>query len=264
MNRIIKSYRAQEVLEGAGVSVNRVFGYGQTKEFDPFLMLDYFNTDSNEPSKGFPWHPHKGVETITYMLRGNIEHQDTLGNKGVIGANELQWMTSGRGIMHQEMPFPSDNGYQGFQFWLNLKSSNKLINPTYKDIRRDEMKTVIKDGLKVYVISGIYDNIVGPIDKSDMGVTMLHFSIEKGKQATFKRDISKQGFIFVFKGKGILNLEPVETLYAYTLSEGEFTFLADSDSEFIYAEGTPLKEAIAWYGPVVMNTRQELEETFNV
>lgn len=262
MNTILETYKARAVKEGAGVIVNRVFGYGQTKEFDPFLMLDYFETDSNEPSKGFPWHPHKGIETITYMLRGNIEHQDTLGNKGIIGGGELQWMTAGRGIMHEEMPRPSKDGYQGFQFWLNLKSTEKLTEPKYRDVKKSDVKSVDKDGVQIRVISGTYNDIIGPIDKSDMGVTMLHFIVAKDKEVSIKRDADKQGFIFVFKGYGTLNEEHVEKVTAYTLAEGDHVFKAFVDSEFIYAEGIPLKEPIAWYGPVVMNTRQEIEETF--
>jgi redox-sensitive bicupin YhaK (pirin superfamily) len=263
MSSILKTYKARAIKEGAGVIVNRVFGYGQTKEFDPFLMLDYFETDSNEPSKGFPWHPHKGIETITYMLRGNIEHQDTLGNKGIIGGGELQWMTAGRGIMHEEMPKPSTDGYQGFQFWLNLKSTQKLTEPKYRDVKKNDVKSVIKNGVEVRVISGQYGDVFGPIDKSDLGVTMLHFVIDKDREVVVKRAADKQGFIFIFKGEGTLNKNLIQEVTAYTLSDGDYVYKATMDTEFIYAEGIPLKEPIAWYGPVVMNTREEIEETFN-
>lgn len=261
MAKILKKYKAVPTKEGGGVIVNRVFGYGQTKDFDPFLMLDYFETDSNEKSNGFPWHPHKGIETISYMLRGNIEHQDTLGNKGVIGPGELQWMTSGKGIMHQEMPYPSEDGYQGFQFWLNMKSTEKLTEPKYKDIKKGEMKTVEKDGVTVRVISGEYEDVIGPIDKTDLGVTMQHISIPKGKKHSINRNVNKQGYIFLFKGKGSLNKYEINKVTAYTLSEGDYEITANKDIELIFAEGTPLLEPISWYGPIVMNTNDEIQST---
>jgi hypothetical protein len=263
MSGILNTYKAKQVMEGGGVKVNRVFGYGQTTEFDPFLLLDYFETNSNKPSNGFPWHPHKGIETITYMLRGEIEHQDTLGNKDIIGGGELQWMTAGRGIMHQEMPKPSIDGYQGFQFWVNLKASEKLTSPRYKDIKKGEMKSVQKDGVIINVISGNFEDTVGPIDKSDAGISMFHLVVLKGKKVSLKREENKKGFIFVFTGNGKLNEEKIEAMTAYTLSEGEFLVNAINDTEFIFAQGIPLKEPIAWHGPVVMNTRKEIEETFN-
>ncbi len=263
MSKILNQYKAKEVMEGGGTKVNRVFGYGQTKTFDPFLMLDYFETDSNEPSKGFPWHPHKGIETITYMLRGNIEHQDTLGNKDVIGPGELQWMTAGRGIMHQETPLPAKDGFQGFQFWVNLKSTDKLTEPKYQDIKKGQMKSYKDNGLEIKVISGSYKGVIGPIQKPSLGINMYHVILEQGFDFAFQRDISKQGYIFLFKGEGVLNNDHVTKKVAYALDHGDYTYHANEDTEFIFAEGVPLQEPIAWYGPVVMNTREELEQTFD-
>lgn len=263
MMSIIKSiYRAQQVREGAGVIVNRVFGYYEKEAFDPFLMLDYFETDGPTNSPGFPWHPHKGIETITYFLRGSGLHEDSMGNKGVIGPGELQWMTAGKGIYHQEMPKSSENGYQGFQFWVNLPRKDKLTTPTYKYIKKGEMKAFEEEGISVKVISGEYKGIKGPIDKSNLGITMLHVSLDEGASLELKRDIGKEGYVFVFEGYGMLDKDKVDTYVAYTLKEGAFKIKAESKMQFIYAEGTPLKEPIAWKGPIVMNTREEIEKTF--
>ena len=261
MSKILEVFPMKEVREGGGVIVNRVFGYGQTKQFDPFLMLDYFETDSKELGNGFPWHPHKGIETISYMLRGQIEHEDSIGNKDVISAGELQWMTAGRGILHQEMPKPSEDGYQGFQFWVNLPKSEKLTEPKYRDIKQGGMKSFIADGYKVNVIAGEYQGVKGPIDKSNLGISMLHFIVDNNQTIQINRAVNKQGYIFIFKGSGKLNGEIVTEYNAYTLDEGEFILELSDEAEFIFAEGTPLKEPIAWYGPIVMNTNEEIKET---
>jgi redox-sensitive bicupin YhaK (pirin superfamily) len=258
---IIKKYPAKKVSEGAGVIVNRVFGYGNTKEFDPFLMLDYFNEKANKTSKGFPWHPHKGIETISYFLRGSGLHEDSLGNKVTIKAGELQWMSAGKGIMHQEMPDTTKNGVEGFQFWVNMPAKFKLNNPTYDFIKKDEMKSYTTDGTKVNVIAGIFKGIKGPINKEEQGITMLHIILAKTQEISLSRTKNKQGFIYVFKGKGSLNNENIHIGNAYTLSEGMITIKSNKYLEFIYAEGTPLNEPIAWYGPIVMNTNEEIKET---
>lgn len=260
---IIKNiYKAKQVREGAGVIVNRVFGYYEKEDFDPFLMLDYFETNGPTNSPGFPWHPHKGIETISYFLKGAGLHEDSMGNKGEIGPGELQWMTAGKGIYHQEMPKSSENGYQGFQFWVNLPQKEKLVEPSYKYIKKGEMKSFEDDGVIVRVISGDYKGIKGPIDKSNLGITMLHVSLEEGTSIELTREKGKEGYIFVFEGTGSFNKEDVDTYTAYTLHEGTFNVNADTNMQFIYAEGTPLKEPIYWKGPIVMNTREEIEETF--
>lgn len=263
MSIIKKVYKTQQVMEGAGVKVNRVFGNNDTSEFDPFLMLDYFNNPDTRNSPGFPWHPHKGIETITYMLKGKITHEDSVGNKGTIAGGELQWMTSGKGIYHQEMPGESPEGIQGFQFWVNMKSSEKLNEPNYQYINNGEMKSVVMSGVEVRVISGEYRDVIGPIDKSSLGITMLHVSIKAGSNLNLIREKLKQGYIFVFEGDGQINDESIEQETAYTLGEGKLVISANSDMDFIFAEGKPLKEPVAWHGPVVMNTWEEIEETFN-
>lgn len=260
---IIKNvYRAKQVREGAGVIVNRVFGYYEKEDFDPFLMLDYFETEGPTSSPGFPWHPHKGIETITYFLRGSGLHEDSMGNKGEIGPGELQWMTAGKGIYHQEMPKSGENGYQGFQFWVNLPQKEKLVTPSYKYIKKGEMKAHIENGSTVNVISGNYKGVIGPIDKSNLGITMLHIILQKGSTLDLTRENNKDGYIFVFEGFGKLNENKIDNKVAYTLNEGKLTVKAESNMQFIFAEGKPLKESIAWKGPIVMNTREEIEETF--
>ena len=263
MSKIINEYSAQPVMEGAGVLVNRVFGHGETTQFDPFLMLDYFETDKETNSPGFPWHPHRGIETITYFLRGSGTHEDSMGNKGVISAGELQWMSAGGGIYHQEMPATSKNGYQGFQFWLNLPQKDKMKSPEYQYINNGEMKEVAKDGSVVRVISGEYGGATGPVDKASLDVTMLHVSLEAGASITLERGADEQGFIFVFEGGGSIDGQDAAATTAYTLDAGEIEISASEPMEFIFAQGRPLKEPIAWGGPIVMNTREELQAAFD-
>lgn len=267
MSMIRKKYSPLEVTEGAGVLVNRVFGYNETKEFDPFLMLDYFDVDldpgQSTESPGFPWHPHKGMETISYFLRGGAEHQDSIGNKGIISEGELQWMSAGRGIFHQEMPVVSPYGVQGFQFWVNLPASEKLKKPDYQYIHKGEMHSLISPEAEVKVISGSYKGIEGPIRKDNLGITMLHVLLEPGGEAVIERDPDCQGFLFVFEGNGFLGRDELCAVNAYTLAAGKEVFRAgDQKVQFIYAQGKPLKEAIAWRGPIVMNTQQEVIKTF--
>ncbi len=264
MSMIKEKYKAQQVMEGAGVLVNRVFGHGQTREFDPFLMLDYFNIEENKESPGFPWHPHKGMETITYILKGNAKHEDSMGNSGIISDGELQWMSAGKGIYHQEMLEPSPQGIQGFQFWVNLPADKKLKEPDYQYIKKGEMKSSFGEGVEVRVISGEYNQISGPIDKSDLGISMLHVIVESGKSVNLTRDKDKQGFLFIFEGKAKLNGEKISSVTAYTLDSGELNVEAGNESavQFIYVQGRPLKEPIAWHGPVVMNTQEEIQSTF--
>lgn len=261
MMKVLNSYKAKAVMEGAGVTVNRVFGHSETSIFDPFLMLDYFDNASLGDSPGFPWHPHKGIETISYILHGRIEHQDSIGNKGVISDGELQWMSAGRGIMHQEMPKPSPR-MQGFQFWVNLAANQKLKEPEYGFIFADKKVTIKEEGVLVNLIAGTFMGETGPIDKSDIGVSMYHVIMEAGQSFTLHRDEDKNGFIFVYEGKGHIEETNLEALTAYTLASGDIQISSDQELSFIYAEGRPLNEPIAWYGPVVMNTQEEIRQTF--
>lgn len=263
MSIILDTYRAKEVREGAGVIVNRVFGYYEVPKFDPFLMLDYFVQEGASDSPGFPWHPHKGIETITYFLRGAGQHEDSLGNKGTIAAGELQWMSAGKGIMHQEMPVKSEDGYQGFQFWVNLPASKKLKEPEYQYIKAGTMQDYTFDGGEVKVIAGRYKDVNGPIDKSDLGIQMYHVTLEPGQNVELNRTEGRNGYAFVFEGDGTFGSDLVEAVTAYTLDSGTFSVTAGNEGlQMIFAEGKPLDEPIAWHGPVVMNTREELVQTF--
>lgn len=266
MSAIIRRYKAKEVVEGGGIIVNRAFGYHETNIFDPFLMLDYFVEDQVVDSPGVPWHPHKGIETISYLLKGNIVHEDSMGNRGELGPGELQWMSAGRGILHQEMMGDSPvDGMQGFQFWLNLAAKDKLKEPDYKYIHNGEMKVIEEEGSIVRVIAGSYQGQSGPIDKSELGVEMMHMTIEAGHSINLDRQVGKNGFIFVFEGQGLIDdSDSINEKSAYILGEGEIKMTAkDSRLEVIFAQGIPLNEPIAWYGPIVMNTQEELEEAFD-
>lgn len=264
MSKILNEYSTKPVMEGAGVLVNRAFGHGETKQFDPFLMLDYFETKEAVDSPGFPWHPHRGIETITYFLRGSGMHEDSLGNKGEISAGELQWMCAGSGIYHQEMPKTSQHGYQGFQFWLNLPAKDKMKKPEYQYINQGEMQMVDDGESVVRVISGEYGDVTGPIEKAELGVTMLHVSLEAGKTIRLNRDADKSGFIFVFEGGGTIDGQDVRATTAYTLDSGEIEVRASEEPmELIFAQGRPMGEPISWGGPIVMNTREELQTAFD-
>ncbi len=261
MSEIIKVYKPKEMMEGAGVEVNRVFGYYQVPDFDPFLMLDYFESDSADESPGFPWHPHKGIETITYMLRGNIKHEDSLGHAGIIGAGDVQWMTSGKGIYHQEMPQSREGGYRGFQFWLNMPAHHKYDAPNYQELTRDKFPVIKQENAEVVLISGDYEGKSGPIAKTPLGVVMMHVKIMPGSELTLTRSEGKKGFIFVFDGSGVVGERGITNHYAYTLSEGEACFKAeDTELEFMFAEGVPIDEPIVWYGPMVMNSQAEIQK----
>ena len=261
MSKIIKSYAPQKKMEGAGVLVDRVFGYYQVPDFDPFLMLDYFESENGDESPGFPWHPHKGIETITYMLDGRIKHEDSLGGGGIIGPGDVQWMTAGRGIYHQEMPQRDPGGYRGFQFWLNMPAHHKLDPPKYNGIVSSGIKHVKKDGAEVLVIGGDYEGVSGPVEKFSLGVRLMHVKIGAGGKITITREEGKRGFIFIFEGEGTAGGKDVYNMTAYTLGEGDIEFTArEKPFEFIFAEGYPINEPVAWYGPMVMNTNAEIQE----
>lgn len=257
---ILNTYKAKDLEEGAGVHVHRVFGHDAVEAFDPFLMLDYFCIDPPMTGGGFPWHPHKGIETISYLLRGAIDHQDSLGNKGTIGPGDLQWMTAGQGIKHQEMPVKSEQGLEGFQFWLNLPRHKKGVAAHYQYMTKETVVTFESALYSIKIISGCFENLRGPIDKSDLGVDLFHVKNQGDSGLVLTRALEKSGFIFVWSGQGFINNEPVEAMTAYTLEPGPYTI--QGDMAFIFAQAKPLREPIAWYGPIVMNTQEELRAAF--
>ncbi len=263
---IKKITKAKATTDGAGVPLFRVFGYYEVPEFDPFLMLDYFrNEDSSSAAAGFPWHPHRGIETISYMLRGAMEHEDSIGNKGIISAGDVQWMTAGSGIIHQEMPQVSPEGLEGFQFWLNLPSKDKMIDPAYMEVKGHLIPTYEAEGVKIKLISGNYGGLKGPIDKESLGVSLLDIRLQGGTEFHYDLTLDKNIFVFVFSGQGSFDesQQIISEKIALSFGDGDqLKVKAHTDLSFILGIGVPIGEPVAWHGPVVMNTHEEIVQTF--
>ena len=279
---------SKPTIEGAGVHLRRAFGFGDTTEFDPFLLLDDFRNDRPaEYLAGFPWHPHRGIETITYVLAGNVEHGDSLGNRGNLGAGDVQWMTAGRGILHQEMPQGDEKGrMHGFQLWANLPSSLKMTAPRYQDIKGAEVPEVIDDdGTRVRVVCGDFWGKRGPVEGVAADPRYLDVWVPPGKRKTLKVEVERQAFAYVFEGSGNFRAasQPFGVLTEKTDGVNEILVreqtgnrslvLFDSGDEitvqagdegirFILVSGKPIKEPVAWYGPIVMNSQAELQQAF--
>jgi quercetin 2,3-dioxygenase len=269
MNQIRKIRRVvagSNQVDGAGVKLVRVIGRADVEEFDPFLMLDAF--DSRNPAdyiKGFPWHPHRGIETVTYLLAGDIEHGDSLGNKGHILNGGCQWMTAGSGIIHQEMPQPAER-MLGLQLWLNLPRKNKWTQPQYRDITADRIPKVQEESGTVGVISGAYGNVQGVTQGDYVQALMLDVALNPGSGWRLPVDGASTLFIYIVEGGGFFDAlaTQVESHRAVLFGEGdEFVVQAGPKSiRFLLFAGRPLREPIAWGGPIVMNTREELEQAF--
>jgi quercetin 2,3-dioxygenase len=279
---------SKPTIEGAGVHLRRAFGFGDTTEFDPFLLLDDFRNDRPaEYLAGFPWHPHRGIETVTYVLAGNVEHGDSLGNRGNLGAGDVQWMTAGRGILHQEMPQGDEKGrMHGFQLWANLPSSLKMTAPRYQDIKAAEVPEVIDDdGTRVRVVCGDFWGKRGPVEGVAADPRYLDVWVPPGKRKTLKVEVERQAFAYVFEGSGnfraasqpfgvltektdgvneILVREQTGNRSLVLFDSGdEITVQAGDESiRFILVSGKPIKEPVAWYGPIVMNSQAELQQAF--
>jgi redox-sensitive bicupin YhaK (pirin superfamily) len=257
----------QATLEGAGVHLHRVFGYGQSPRFDPFLMLDDFRSDTSAHYlKGFPWHPHRGIETITYVTRGDVEHGDSLGNTGVISSGDVQWMTAGSGIIHQEMPKGDANGaMHGFQLWANLPAAQKMMAPRYRDITADRIPVVeLENGVTVKVIAGSLGGANGPMDDIVIDPEYLDCSVPAGVTFVHPTDPAYTAFIYVIQGAGQTDGEALENGKLVLFGEGEQLAVsaADASLRFLLLTGKPLSEPVAWRGPIVMNTQAELETAF--
>jgi len=273
-------------MEGAGVKLHRAFGFQDPTELDPFLLFDDFrNEQPIDFEKGFPWHPHRGIETITYVLEGSVEHSDSLGNKGTLGAGDVQWMTAGRGIMHQEMPQGNASGQMhGFQLWGNLPSAQKMTAPRYQDITSDAIPEVIDDdGTRVRVITGEFWGKRGPVDGIAADPQYLDVTVPAGVRKTFKIDTYRRAFAYIFQGAGAfvdasrpsgvllekevageeLNIRDMSgdrTLVRFG-SGDEVTVQAGPEGlRFLLISGAPIDEPVAWHGPIVMNTREELRQ----
>jgi hypothetical protein len=287
VKRIVQS---QPTLEGAGVHLRRGFGFGETDEFDPFLLFDDFRNDNPDDYRaGFPWHPHRGIETITYVLAGSVEHGDSLGNRGSLGAGDVQWMTAGSGILHQEMPTGDARGrMHGFQLWANLPSSLKMTAPRYQDVKSKEIPEVIEDnGTTVRVVCGSFGGKTGPVDGVAADPRYLDIWVPAGVRATLPVETSRHAFAYVFEGQGRFrdasSPQPVETEMLTATGEelplgkvagdrslvlfdrgDEITVQAgDEGLRFLLVSGTPLEEPVAWYGPIVMNTREQIQQAIS-
>jgi quercetin 2,3-dioxygenase len=280
---------SKPTLEGAGVKLRRAFGFGGTGETDPFLLLDDFRNERPEDYRaGFPWHPHRGIETITYVLAGSVEHGDSLGNRGNLEAGDVQWMTAGRGILHQEMPQGDAAGrMHGFQLWANLPSSLKMTAPRYQDVKGAEIPEVIDDdGTRVRVVCGDFWGRRGPVEGVAADPRYLDVFVPPGKRKTLPVELERHAFAYVFEGSGSFRAasQPFGVLTEKTDGDCETLqreqtgnrslVLFDSGDEvtvqageegirFLLVSGKPIKEPVAWYGPIVMNSEAELQQAFS-
>ena len=278
--------RAHPTMEGAGVHLHRAFGFQDPSELDPFLLFDDFRNDHPQNyMRGFPWHPHRGIETITYVLAGSVEHSDSLGNSGKLGPGSVQWMTAGSGILHQEMPLGNAKGQMhGFQLWGNLPSSLKMTDPRYQDVAATEIPEVIDDdGTRVRVVVGEFWGRKGPVDGIAAEPQYLDISVPAGVQKTFKVDTYRRAFAYIFEGMGkfadasqptgvllekevggeevnIRDLSGDRTLIKFGTGD-EVTVQAGPEGvRFLLISGAPIDEPVAWHGPIVMNTQDELRQ----
>jgi redox-sensitive bicupin YhaK (pirin superfamily) len=273
-------------IEGAGVKLHRAFGFGATSEFDPFLLFDDFRNDRPDDYRaGFPWHPHRGIETITYVLAGTVEHGDSLGNQGKMGAGDVQWMTAGSGILHQEMPQGDAQGrMHGFQLWANLPSSLKMTAPRYQDIPSKEIPEVVDDdGTRVRVITGDFWGRRGPVEGVAADPRYLDVFVPPNKRKSLPVETNRHAFAYVFEGSGTFSgasqpfgvLTEKDTAAGETLvreqtgnrslvvfdTGDEVTVQAGNEGiRFLLVSGKPIEQPVAWYGPIVMNTQAELQQ----
>lgn len=268
MRREIKQiFYGEPVHEGAGVKLHRAFGYFEASLFDPFLMLDDFRSDNPEDYvKGFPWHPHRGIETITYLLKGDVEHGDSLGNEATTTAGSVQWMTAGSGIVHQEMPKGDKHGSMyGFQLWANLAVSDKMTAPKYREITAEEIPVVERDdGTKIKVIAGTIDGVKGPACGIGIDPQYLDVTVPAAQEFVHPVKEGYTAFIYVTGGQGFVNSAPIENKALVLFEDGdELAVSADADPlSFLLLTGKPHDEPIFWRGPIVMHTAEELEKAF--
>lgn len=268
--KIEKIFRAKPTVEGAGVRLKRGFGYFEVPKFDPFLLFDDFTSEVGDDSYtlGFPMHPHRGIETVTYILDGEVQHKDSLGNHGSITKGDIQWMTAGSGIIHEEMPQKHPKGIKGFQLWVNLPQEHKLMSPRYQEIKGDDIPKVEEEGVTVKVIAGAYGNTLGPV--KDLMVSPTYLDITLGERGPFKYETKEEDvfFIYVFEGRIALRDDRSEQW----VGEGDIGLLTPGKKfectggkdgvRFLLIGGKPIGEAVAWRGPIVMNTDDELEVAF--
>jgi len=256
----------QPVVEGAGVRLKRSIGTRTLDYLDPFLLLDHFaDTDREDYEPGFPLHPHRGIETVTYMLKGVVSHRDSIGNSGSIGPGDVQWMTAGGGIMHEEMPQVRPEGIDGFQLWVNLPAKLKMTRPRYQGVLSSEIPTVqIKDGVHVRVITGEAGGVKGPVSEIAADPTYLDVTVPARSSFTHKASSGHTAFAYLFEGEA--SFADDDQMISHTRliiwSDGDFVRVTagESGARFLLVSGKPLNEPIARYGPFVMNTREEIEQ----
>lgn len=283
---VIESRRATPAIEGAGVRLHRAFGFRDPTELDPFLLFDDFRNDRPQDYlNGFPWHPHRGIETITYVLAGTVEHGDSLGNRGRLGAGDVQWMTAGSGILHQEMPQGDARGrMHGFQLWANLPSQLKMTAPRYQDVKAQEIPEIIDDdGTMVRVVVGSFWGRTGPVDGIAADPQYLDIFVPAGRKKTFRVDTYRRAFAYVFEGsaafadasapRGVLLEKEVmgeevnirdmsgdRTLIRFGSGDEVTVQAGEEGVRFLLISGAPIEEPVAWHGPIVMNTQAELRQ----
>ena len=280
--RIAQIIKSQPTLEGAGVHLKRVFGFGNTDLFDPFLLLDDFR--SANPAhylKGFPWHPHRGIETITYMIDGQVEHGDSMGNSGIISAGDVQWMTAGSGIVHQEMPTGDEKGRMGgFQLWANLPAKDKMTRPRYRDVTQDQIpEVVLENGTAIRIICGRAYGKQGPVQDIFIDPTYLDVRVPAGQVFRHTTQTGHAVFAYVIDGQGFFGPDATgsdshdQDIFSADIISNESLVLFDDGDEvavstrnegirFLMISGRPIREPVAWQGPIVMNTREELRIAF--
>lgn len=256
-------------MDGAGVRLRRMFGFHEEGLLDPFLLLDLFGSDNPaDYMAGFPWHPHRGMETVTYMLEGRVEHGDSMGNKGVIGPGDVQWMTAGSGIIHQEMPRSDEARMYGFQLWVNLPASHKMMPPRYQEIKSGEIPVLhLSEGAAVKVIAGKFNGMEGPV--KDIVADPLYIDVSVPANGAFEMDTHSgyTAFACVFEGACSFGEGTEDRLHAgevVLFGDGEKikAITGDKPARFILVSGKPLREPVAWRGPIVMNTQEELDLAF--
>lgn len=284
IKRVLKS---KPTIEGAGVHLQRVFGFSQVPMFDPFLLLDDFRSDVPEHFvKGFPWHPHRGIETITYVIRGDVEHGDSMGNRGIISTGDVQWMTAGSGIIHQEMPKGDPEGKMyGFQLWANLPKSHKMMDPRYRDVRSGQIPEIVtENGARIKIICGRIADGEGPVKDIITDPEYLDVTVPANSELSLPTTLGHTVFAYVIDGKGYFCKEKKPFTYEMegvnyfdmqtdpSVGNRTLVIFDDGDSvmvlteadpvRFLFVSGKPIGEPVAWYGPIVMNTQDELRVAF--
>jgi len=264
--KILQIIEPQNTIEGAGVKLRRSIAPRVSNLFDPFLLFDHFafNDPIEGPIRGFPYHPHRGIETVTYMLEGSTSHRDSLGNAGLIGPGDVQWMSSGRGILHEEMPRRGESGnIYGFQLWVNLPSHLKMSEPRYQEVNASTIPTHEKDGVRIRVVTGTVDNVTGPV--VDIAASPLYLDVQLAPDMEWTQPIPSghTALAYIFEGKGVFADQTIEAVRLLKFADGDHVTVKTENNtvRFMLFAGAPFKEAIVPYGPFVMNTIEEIKQT---